>query len=355
MKVTIIKILMMSLAFSISAKAANSTRWVTEDFFIQTLSTEEKASFVFEEDVSDCRKHIEEIMCLHDGEVDDDELNCKENSRDYAIYFQELYDQYPPSFQKMFCSLNIIEVLTHFYGTAFAGLIKDENGEVLGARMGIRQSVLDQKLTLQHWTTWKEQLSFGGVNDQNYTISPNLPQIHTQGPNDLNDFLYFVVAHEFGHIFDFANQLNRMADDCDMDKFFNDPNYDCKYHPESWGEISWSTFEKVKPQNEFPNQQGLCFYWCDGSPLNPNTIPQVYHDLYYQSDFISIYATTQAWDDFAESLAYYVTDLLLGSPYVLNTQQGQTYNMMQKLKTPLFSRKIQYIENFLNSDSIHYP
>ncbi|MBK9321986.1 MAG: hypothetical protein IPM97_03335 [Bdellovibrionaceae bacterium] len=81
-------------------------------------------------------------------------------------------------FKKMFCSLKHIFVEKHFFGTAYAGTLKDQNGAMNGAMMGIRQSVLDQNLNLTTWASWKEQLSFGGVADS-YTSSPDLPHIET--------------------------------------------------------------------------------------------------------------------------------------------------------------------------------
>lgn len=40
-----------------------------------------------------------------------------------------------------------------------------------------------------------------------YHTKPNLPLIQTQGSNQ--DLLYFIFSHEFGHVFDFANNLNQ--------------------------------------------------------------------------------------------------------------------------------------------------
>lgn len=61
----------------------------------------------------------------------------------------------------MFCSLNYIFIEKEFFGTAYASPLKDSNGNIIGAMMGIRQSVLDENLNLETWASWKEQLSFG--------------------------------------------------------------------------------------------------------------------------------------------------------------------------------------------------
>jgi len=158
---------------------------------------------------TDCRAHIESVMCLVDppenkSEEPGSDRPCLPGGQAYAKYFEALYDNYPSALQKMFCSLRHIYIEKDFFGTAYAGLVKDEAGRPIGAKMGIRKSVLDENLNLGLWASWKEQLSFGGVTDS-YTLTPNLPSIQTASDGNLNDFLYFVVAHEFGHIFDFIN------------------------------------------------------------------------------------------------------------------------------------------------------
>ena len=81
-------------------------------------------------------------------------------------------------------------------------------------------------------------------------------------------------------------------------------------------------------------------------------------DLYVgltRSSFLSAYASTNPWDDFADSLAYYLMNHNLGTSYRIHTQQGLIFDIMWKLNSPLFTPKLQYIENFLNRKDIRYP
>ena len=218
--------------------------------------------------------------------------------------------------------------------------------------MGIRQSLLDNLLTLAHWATWKEQLSFGGKKDS-YEITFGLPQVQTRsadGVREFNDFLLFVTAHEFGHIIDFANQINRpLNKDC-----YADENVDCRMDPKSWAGFSWETFKKPKAEAQFPGREQLCFYWCTNQFVSQSTTPALYEGL-YRSSFISIYASTQPWDDFADSLAYFVLANSLGGTYFVQTGQGQTYDMMAKLTHDVFLDKYRFLDRLLKRHDLIYP
>ncbi len=252
----------------------------------------------------------------------------------------------------MFCSLDVIFIEKKFFGTAYAGLVKDANGKPVGAQMGIRQSVLDEDLGLTQWSSWKEQLSFGGIVDS-YTVSSHLPIIQTSTPaENLNDFLYFVVAHEIGHIFDYANLINETKN-CPEVPDDQEP-LECELQEGSWGSIGWLTTQKPKAENDSLNRSQLCFYWCDGNTLGASTISNLYADL-FKTNFISIYSTTQPWDDFADSLAYFLMKRNLDTAYSIHTNQGQSYDIMKKLNSPVWRTKRQYLEKFISRTDIIYP
>ena len=217
--------------------------------------------------------------------------------------------------------------------------------------MGIRKSVLDERLDLHTWASWKEQLSFGGVKDS-YTVTPTLPQAVTRTKAPINDFLYFAVVHEFGHMFDFANQLNR-TEECPPSPS-GETKEECPMAKESWGILSWKTESTPQPENQFPYRKGLCFYWCGLEPMTGAAVRDVYRGLAL-SNFLSTYAATNPWDDFADSLAYYVMREALGTPYVLDTRQGETYDIMGKVVASVFATKRQYIAAFLAREDIVYP
>jgi hypothetical protein len=171
--------------------------------------------------------------------------------------------------------------------------------------------------------------------------------VETRTRSGVNDFLYFVVAHEFGHILDFANRLNSFAA-CD------EATGPCASEAGSWSALSWQTTAQPIEADRFPYRRGLCFYACEGEAMTAAAVEQEYEGL-ARSGFISNYAATNPFDDFADSLAYYLMDRELATSYVIDTRQGRSYDVIAKLTSPLFAAKRRYIQDFLERTDIVYP
>lgn len=331
-----------------SLMSSNNQNLMSQDYvpdFFVIISKEPEVK----EEPSNCRENIAKVACLVDpisgeGIPGNIERPCLEGSEKYAKPFEDLHDHFPPALQKMFCSLTHIYIEKSVVGTAYAGTILNESGDILGAQMGIRQSVIDEDLNLSTWASWKEQLNFGGVT-QSFTLTEGMPQHITSTDGDVSDFLYFVVAHEFGHIFDFANNLNATDPACEGDA--------CPFAKASWGELSWESPQLANAENDFMDRTGLCFYWCETNTINLDRVPQLYRDL-QRSNFISTYAASNPWDDFADSLAYFSTQHYLQTKYAIDTKQDAKYDIMRKLKSENFRSKREYIQRFLRSE-INYP
>lgn len=347
--------LILAVLFSLPIHGAEYKKSINDHFYIRTISEAETNAAVVASVSENCRDHIKQIICILPPPQSDKNgplpRICEPGGEAYASYFESIYDAYPEVLQKMFCSLRVINIEKQFFGTAYAGLVKDSTGKTIGAEMGIRKSVLDENLDLRTWSTWKEQLSFGGLADR-YEPTEGLPSIVTEThPGKVSDFLYFVIAHEFGHMLDFANEINKTTS-CTPGTDGQDA--DCLMTPESWGAISWTSEHKPKLDNDFNHRKDLCFYWCENKFIQAADIPKLYTDL-YESEFISIYATTQPWDDFADSLAYFIMNDQLHTQYSIRAAKGFEFDIMAKLKSPRWAKKYRYIESLINNKNLIYP
>ena len=182
------------------------------DFFFVSESSESSTT-LRNTSLEDCRANIAKVICLVNPTGEQEKIperRCLPSGEAYVNHFESLFDNYPPGLQRMFCSLKHIYIENEFFGTAYAGLITGPDGKKQGAMIGIRRAVLDERLDFTTWASWKEQLSFGGISG-NYRAVPDLPVVHAKTYSRTNDFLYFVISHEFGHLFDFANDLNKTA------------------------------------------------------------------------------------------------------------------------------------------------
>ena len=317
-----------------------------DDFFVVEATRTQQSNSTPR---SSCREKIAQIICITAERPTD--LNtqpiCLPGGEQYAVLFEEIYDRFPKNLQRMFCSLSQIYILEKFVGTAFAGTVDPATGNITSAVIGFRRSIIDERLNLKTWATWKEQLSFGGDTDSYRHPLPELPYIETATDVPINDFLYFVVAHEFGHIFDFTNHVNKTIKVPHSD---GEPEL---FTEDSWGAIGWSDTFFPKPESRFSYRLNLCFYFCNGEAMTKEAVPELYRGLAH-SNFISTYGATNAFDEFADTLAYYLLDKN-GYSYELHTGQGESYDIMAKLNSQRMAGKHQYIKDFLARSDIIYP
>lgn len=256
-------------------------------------------------------------------------ISEKVTPRQYAPAFLAVHDAMPPALQRVFCSLTEIHLLKDVDGTAF----------ITGSVMAIRRSILDDHLSLAAWATWKEQLPFGG-GKTSYRARKDLPAIAATSKGPVNALLFMMVAHEFAHVLDSANDWNKML--CE--------GTSCTFAPGTWGALSWASDRDALPTDEFPERHSLCFYSCE-TPLSRTAIPAFYEHLAH-SRFLGAYAATNPADDLAEGLAFYLLDEALSGTYVVDTRQGERYDMIAKLRSPAYAAKRQFLRDALSRTNL---
>jgi hypothetical protein len=340
---------LMLLIFAVSSVAlAQESYWLSPDVLVVKRS----ADYHRMVRSSDCRQNIEKVICLVDPMVQGQESNdrpCLAGAEKYVRPFQDLFDRFPRHLQKMFCSLDKIFIEKNFYASAYATLIVDANDKPIGGGIGIRQDFLDNRIGLNHWSSWKEQLNFGG-DPLTYDVNKTLQRVHSSLPG-FSNFLYFVVAHEFGHLFDFANSLNRF-DDCN----FNNGQITgtCTAAKGSWTALSWKTIKNDPIDgDDFPLRSSLCFYGCNGHAINPSQMGELYSSL-FATNFISVYGAQNMMEDLADTHAYYTVHKYLRPHYSIELQNGQSFNFMKRIESSELKPKVDFWEAFLSNDP-KYP
>ena len=248
-------------------------------------------------------------------------------------------------FQKVLCSLDKIFIIGEPGGTAFGSYTPDAAGK-FHSFLGINSAVLKKSPTLSDWSSWKEQLSFGG-NPEPVHVSTGLPVVDAMLPGIQNDFLFFVLSHEMGHILDFANSI-RSAPICKPG-----PDKDCEMDTIGFGHFSWKTTFQILPEVDFLERIGLCFYQCNGKFLDWSKSSTVYEDL-FQHGFISLYSSTNSADDFAESVAYYNLSQIKNGQYRIITPEGKSYFPLDEYRKGALLKKFEFIGKFFERKDIVY-
>jgi hypothetical protein len=311
---------------------------------------------------TDCRAHIAKAICIVNPMSEEDDKNwestvlnreCLEGGEAYVSVFEDVYDAFPTKLQKMFCSLRRVYVEVGLESTAYASSLEDSSGKSQGAVMGFRKSILDNNMSAQLWTSWKEQLNFGGeLATSSKKINKELPHFSIKlEDNSIQDLIYMVVAHEFGHFFDFANKVNQF-DDCK--RSWGDEV--CLATQDTWTSISWESNHKPLEIYDYDHRDELCFYSCKKTKkfISLDNADALYQGL-FESNFITSYASTNPWDDFAESVAYIFMESEIGLKYKAKTPSGLQFNYRKKLLSDNYLEKRQYLDSFFANRSLQYP
>ena len=283
-----------------------------------------------------CRAHIKEALCL----VDPVDYNnpfatpynrpCLDGGAKYAAVFQKHFDQANPMIQRMYCSLEKIWIENTLTTTAYATPIYDMSDTLVSAGIGIKKDFIEQSLKMDQWLSLKEESSFGG--------KPGLIKYTTVQTDKKLTAITYAINHEFGHIFDYANKLNRYENH--------------KPLPGSWAEISWQDDETPLAENNMSLRSGLCFYICRDEYMNANQSAQLFNEL-TQTSFQSTYATVNPKEDWAEAFALTLATKEVGFQWQAETQ-GKKFNLTEHFYSEKLKKKRDFVAAFLKSDYI-YP
>jgi|GEM_PF-1180021 hypothetical protein len=313
---------------------------------------------------TDCRANISKVLCEVDPLPEDQwsellDRRCLGNEQKYLPALLEIYDGFDSINQKMFCSLRRIFIEREYSATAYASSvgIKGENGKITqipGAVIGIRKSLLERKLDLAQWLSWKEQLNFTAIKNE-FTTPLAYPVYKTHGDIPL---LQYVLVHEIGHLFDFANNINEVVVDdptCEARTTSRRQYHqECKPHftPTSWGLISWENIYFLRAEKDFFGSDKFCFYNCKSYP-NKQDMLKTYKGL-SNSDFLSGYAASSFMEDFAESWAAHWLIKTHKADLSLHASRELNFKVSEKYNSKKFAQKRSYLEQFLKSE-IKYP
>jgi hypothetical protein len=171
--------------------------------------------------------------------------------------------------------------------------------------------------------------------------------------------IQYVFVHEFGHLFDFANNLNHevLSDPSCLERVKNDEDYERECHPTmkpgSWGDISWRTPSEVRPEKDFFGRNLLCFYGCE-TYINTETEMIPFYQGLSTSDFVSSYGASNYADDLAEAWA--ARWLHVKNKGELQVEVSPTFevNLSNIYNSDNFSQKRLFLENFAASE-VKYP
>jgi hypothetical protein len=272
----------------------------------------------------DCRANIRAVTCrvapLSEGQENDPRTlrRCLGGETPFVIELQKVHDELPPKLRKMFCHLRKIYIEEEFYASAYASrfteVFRDKNnvervrlnGNVLGLS---RQKVFQSDYSLSEWLNRKEQTLFGLKMDD--PLSNEIPQLDYQYiGTKANPLLIDIVIHEFGHLLDWAQRVVKYQIP-NSEKCMEDDTESAECKPRLtglWASIGWSPDGTIRPEDRYFGDYVPCYYDCPAEQkLHVSQAVPMYQAFIAKGSFVSVYASVDAAEDFAETFLFYIS------------------------------------------------
>lgn len=193
-------------------------------------------------------------------------------------------------------------------GTGYAEAILDGEGTERYAVIVLDRDVL-MKRTANAWATWKENSVFRTAPGNAVILQATL---ETTAEDTVINAVEFILLHEMGHALGMASGAHP--------SWNGDPGVSAAY---PFTELSWrmqgnsvvSRFEK-----RFPQRPSLRPYAFENAAPTLDQAPDIYRRLQADTNFPSVQAAVNLWEDFADSFATYVHGVLQDKPYEIRIE-----------------------------------
>jgi hypothetical protein len=297
---------------------------------------------------TDCRAHIKEAVCVVDSaSAQKSERPCVADNSTYVAEFEKVHDEVPPYLQKMFCSVRHFYIEADLKSLAYAAPVWTL-GKLDGTNFGIRQSIFENKLAIEDVISWKEQTNFTDAPE--YAVSQDLPRVGLRLETLANPILHYILVHEFGHFFDFANGVSEKS--C---MYKNASDEDCTYTDDvSWGSLSWETPDSMKKSLALVEDDTFCFYFCEKADRSRSDFDTLYKN-FDQMPFATTYATSNSVEDFAETFTFFVNSTRSGWDKRYLLPDGQEILLVERFNSELLARKRNFVKALTDDPNLRYP
>jgi len=225
-----------------------------------------------------------------------------EASADFLQDMQTAMRQIPATIlQKLDGALLGVFFSTGLGSSAITDVIVNHDGQILGSVVMLDLDAFTDR-TANEWATWKENTPFSSSEHLRLEV-----EIADGQDNTRANAMQFLLLHEFGHVLTAGQQFlpiwwlppeaMKQTSDYDFLRLGWQINDDKRIVP--------------KAEEDFAERTGVFYY--DTQGLDDSAMLSAYRALQHTS-FPSLYAATNAFDDFAETFATYVHSVMLGKP-----------------------------------------
>jgi len=256
---------------------------------------------------------------------------------DFIVAFRDLPEKLKTKLSEKVVGIFLVRGLG---GSAYTEAVWDRSARVpVAGFIVLDVSAMDR--TANEWATWKENSPFRS--DPHHSV---VAEIEKAENNNRKNALQYILLHEFGHVLSIG--LGQVAPfGIPVEKLGGIQQFG--FSSLSW-KIRENHFESIFDEN-FAQRGWVKYYSFQKSYLSPRAAPDLYKRL-AETNFPTLYAATNPFDDFAESFATYVHSVVLKKPWTIQIQTDgetvETFNLCwnttrceakQKMLEDLLSRE----------------
>lgn len=193
-------------------------------------------------------------------------------------------------------------LLENDWGTGTTEAVRDAQGRWKYAYIALNLSSLTRSANA--WGSWKEHSAFRPEAGHEIRMVLESPENDTE-----ESAIRFIFLHELGHVLGLALAAHGWWDAEETPE----ETRNSRFLAASWNYTDQGRMAS-RWAGKFPRFSELAFYSFDKAKLPLSAAEGLYRDL-SQTNFPSLYGTTNIFDDFAEAFAIYVHTQILGKPY----------------------------------------
>lgn len=193
-------------------------------------------------------------------------------------------------------------------GSGYAESVLDENGAEKYTFIVLDRDVL-LKRKANDWATWKERSVFKPAAGKPVGLDVTIES----GNNDnTQNAVVYILLHEIGHSLGMISCAHSSWTEKEIS-------------PSRFSKLSWSIRDNEMKSifdGVFPARKSIKPYAFDRSTLTQDQITGIYRKLNTQTNFPTIHAATDLWEDFAESFVSYIHGVMEKKPYEVRISQA---------------------------------
>jgi len=219
--------------------------------------------------------------------------------------------------------------------SAITDIVVRADGSVIGAVVALDFDAFAER-SANGWATWKENTPFTPVPGISLEAV-----IATDADDDRQHALQYLLLHEFGHVLTFGKD---MIPDWWIDPATMLASEAYTFLPLAW-EVGDDKHIVPQPWNDFDLRSQVAYY--SGAKLSAEQMPAAY-DALQTTNFATLYAATNVYEDFAETFVSYVHTVLMQQPLeIVIRRNGERLQVPSYWDSARCADKRRFMQTFL--------